>query len=728
LYPRRIVRPIFFTALVVVALRGSAACDADTASRDPERDAGAAPAAPEDKKDGGGADGGDAATVTPYARVFAGADATCAVRKDDGSLWCWGDNYGGVLRDGTEVSRWSPVLSQGPGQAFDELGLAHGLGCILTPGGAVSCWGESGGPSTPTGLSGGVRGLNVRGLGTNCAVMVDGTVKCWGGSRRVFGSDLSPTVPTTIAGLTGIRTIDVSNDHACALTNAGSVTCLGGNVDGQLGDGTTTGRLTPREVPGLAGVKRVVVGAGLVGNAFSCALTNAGAVKCWGMSAVIASGERTASPVDVPGLASGVTDIVAGMRRACALLDTGGVKCWGLGPLGDGTEQSSGSPVDVLGLNDAVAIVAGAYHQCALRSSGAVACWGTNDHGQLGTGEPWRTVPVDVALPAPVTSLSSAGDAVAAIAAGAMGWGASTANQVLPGSSKGTSPPFTLSPLAGTAQVELAPSFGCARDDGGGVKCWGSNISGQVGSGTSAERVLAPEQVQGLTTGATDVSVGSGHACAVVGGGVKCWGDNEYGQLGDGTKTDRPTPVTLAGATSGVLSVVAGDKRTCVRTADNAVRCVGVFPGNGTPESTSLVDVVASGVTALGGSSQRTCVADGTSVRCWSSTGPAPSPVPGLSGAIAIAGSPGHTCVVTPAGGVKCWGTNGRGQLGDGTLLQRTEPVDVVGLSSGVVRVVAGDEHTCALTARGGVKCWGANAACQLGLGPCGGLAPTVVR
>ena len=128
---------------------------------------------------------------------------------------------------------------------------------------------------------------------------------------------------------------------------------------------------------------------------------------------------------------------------------------------------------------------------------------------------------------------------------------------------------------------------------------------------------------------ASAVAAGGHHTCAVTtAGGVKCWGFNSHGQLGDGTTTDRTTPVDVVGLTSGVAAVVAG---------------------------------------------------------WW------------------------HTCAVTTAGGLQCWGYNGYGQLGDGTTTDRTTPVDVVGLTSGVAAVAAGFFHTCAVTMAGGLKCWGFN-------------------
>ncbi len=190
------------------------------------------------------------------------------------------------------------------------------------------------------------------------------------------------------------------------------------------------------------------------------------------------------------------------------------------------------------------------------------------------------------------------------------------------------------------------------------------------------------------TDQATRVSTARSHSCAVTtGGGVKCWGANWYGQLGDGTVINRLTPVPVSTLGSGVAAVSAGHYRTCALMTGGGVKCWG--------------------------SNWDGRLGDGTVINRLT-----PVPVSTLgSGVAAVSASYRHTCALTTGGGVKCWGSNEYGQLGDGTAIKRLTPVPVSTLGSGAAAVSAGGHHTCALMTGGGVKCWGWNGGGQLGDG-----------
>ena len=311
------------------------------------------------------------------------------------------------------------------------------------------------------------------------------------------------------------------------------------------------------------------------GGGHTCALTRAGGVTCWGYGGGALG--------DITGLATGVIAIAAGADFTCALTSTGRVQCWGsngLGELGDGTTTGSRTPVDVVGLTGGVvAIAAGDHRACALTSAGGVKCWGVNGYDQLGDG-----TTASSRLPVDVVGLASG---VRAIAAGA--------------------------------------AHTCALMSTGGVKCWGRNEQAQLGDGTTVSR-STPAEVAGLPSGASSIAAGSWHTCVLTSaGGVKCWGRNNRGQLGDGTTTDSRTPVDVAGLPSGVTAIDADWGATCAVTGAGGVACWGEMMGrrpDGTPTySRTPVDVAE---------------------------------LPSGVAAVAVGGAAG-ACALTTAGGVKCW-------------------------------------------------------------------------
>jgi len=359
-----------------------------------------------------------------------------------------------------------------------------------------------------------------------------------------------------------------------------------------------------RIVPSLTHIVAIAAG-----GYHTCALTDAGGIKCWGGNAYGQLGDGSAIqrsiPVDVVGFASGVKAITTGGPYTCALTTAGAVKCWGrnyAGQLGDGTDMPRNIPVDVVGLNSGVqAIAAGGHHTCALTGARDVKCWGSNGSGQVGDGTTvTRRTPVEVVgLPSAVQAIATGGHHT------------------------------------------------CVITEAGGVKCWGGNESGELGNETTRDS-NTPADVAGLTSGAKALATGGHHSCVLTEtGGVKCWGNDSHGQLGNGLRTNSTVPLNVAGLMSGVIAIAAGV---------GSVRGLETFAG-------------------------------------------------------------AHTCVLTRAGGVKCWGNNDDGQLGEGRAVDRDTPVDVVGLTKGVKGIAVGAHHSCALTTAGTVKCWGDNSQGQLGNG-----------
>jgi alpha-tubulin suppressor-like RCC1 family protein len=350
--------------------------------------------------------------------------------------------------------------------------------------------------------------------------------------------------------------LSLGSGHTCAVTAGGAALCWGWNLYGQSGDGTTTDRYSPVGVVGLgSGVAAVTAG-----YRHTCALTATGGVKCWGDNSSGQLGDGTTTqrwtPVDVVGLGANVVEIAASHFSTCALTSAGGVKCWGFngeGQLGDGTTTSRSTPVNVTGLGSGVAgIAARGEHACAVLATGAVKCWGDNSYGQLGDG-----TTTDRLSPVNVVGLSG-----------------------------------------GVAAVVAGEGHTCVRTRTNGAQCWGWNLWGQLGDGTTTGR-MTPTDVVGLTSGVAGISTGDHHTCAVVvaaGPRVRCWGANTSGQVGDGTTTNRSTPTDVVGLGTAGIGVAAGRFHTCAFTSAGRVACWGGNDegalGDGTTRSRSVPEPV----------------------------------------------------------------------------------------------------------------------------------------
>lgn len=344
-----------------------------------------------------------------------------------------------------------------------------------------------------------------------------------------------------------VRHIAAGQQHTCAVTDVGAVKCWGANANGQLGNGSTAAQLTPVQVVGLeSGVVAVDAGIG-----HTCALTSAGAVMCWGQNASGQLGDGTSTsrntPVQAIDMQSGVSQITAGGPSSCAVRVGGAVKCWGATTTG-ASVITTPTPALIEGLEAAVEAVVGVNFSCARTTGGAVKCWGSNLQGQLGDGTgAHSTTPVQVV---------GLGSNVASLAAG---------NQ-----------------------------HACARTNGGAVWCWGANNSGQLGDGTTVNQV-SPVPVIGLGSGVAALTAGAGHTCTIsTTGVVNCWGRNTFGQLGNGSTSDSPTPVTVEGLVAQKLDASTG--HTCAITTEGEAKCWGnnangQFGNNSTASSSIPVEV-----------------------------------------------------------------------------------------------------------------------------------------
>ncbi len=344
--------------------------------------------------------------------------------------------------------------------------------------------------------------------------------------------------------------VDSGERHTCVLKEFGTVACFGNNNDGQIGDGTNTGRTAPVLVRGVSNAKAIATG-----SFHSCAAKTDGSVVCWGSNNNGQLGDGTTTnrnlPVTVNGL-SGVTGITAGVDHTCATKDDGTVACWGYngdGQLGDDSFTNRTTPIIVGGgLSGVKSVAAGAWHNCAAKTDGTVACWGRNAYGQLGNGtNTLAKLPVDVADLSGVTALVGGWDNTCALNSdGTVAcWGANGNGELGLGGGAARNTPTTIPDLGGVTALGGGAYHNCAVKDDGTAECWGYNKDGEIGDGSATKR-LSPVAVVGLTD-AKAIAGGSYNSCAVTASGATfCWGFNGSGQLGDGTTTKRLTPTEVA--------------------------------------------------------------------------------------------------------------------------------------------------------------------------------------
>jgi alpha-tubulin suppressor-like RCC1 family protein len=378
--------------------------------------------------------------------------------------------------------------------------------------------------------------------------------RCPGGQLKAGGACVAPAA------------LALGANHTCVVTAGGGLSCFGANSAGQLG--IAAGDVADRNVPADVALPGATVVAAAAGAAHTCAVLATGEVRCWGSNSTRQLGVPAAStvPVAVP-LPAGVT-----ARTVQA-------------PAG-------------------ATIAAGVGHTCLIAGDNTVRCWGRNGQGQLGSG--------DLApQPNVVTVQGLAGQTPDAIAAG--------------------------------------DDHTCVHTTANAVFCWGANASGQAQPGSTGN-VASARPVAGSWA---SVAAGGAHSCAAStnsSNDASCWGDNAFGELGDGTQTSNPAAPVPAVRLSGKVNLVA---------AGRGHTCDGLRP------ETILKCAGANNAGQLGGAGAVPPIAD---------------PAPGgadvsLGGGVdALAAGGDHNCVIA-TNGLSCWGKNDRGQLGDGTTTNRNSPV-----------------------------------------------------
>jgi alpha-tubulin suppressor-like RCC1 family protein len=353
------------------------------------------------------------------------------------------------------------------------------------------------------------------------------------------------------AAIVTFTKVSAGYDHTCAISSGGAVYCWGSNSFGQLGNGNNTDSNTPILVSGLTSGATAIS----AGSRHTCVIVNGAAkcwgLNLWGQLG-IDFGANPRVPTQVVGLTANVSSISAGNQHSCAV-QASALLCWGdnfWGQLGDPSVVSRNVPGIVSGqASGVVSVSAGDQHSCARILISDARCWGNNNSGQAGSSSVnIATVPVTpTGLTSGVTRVAAGSrHSCAIVNNGAMCWGDAVGGALGVLFAIGPQPvPQQVTGLAsGVTDISTGYLNSCAVVSGS-AKCWGFNGDGALGDGTTSNRNTAV-QVVGLTSGVTNITINGSatktHACAIANGSIYCWGSNASGQLGTGSNTPALTP------------------------------------------------------------------------------------------------------------------------------------------------------------------------------------------
>ena len=506
-------------------------------------------------------------------------------------------------------------------------GASGGSGGVVTSGGTTTTGGvtTAGGTLSTGGATGGAPDAGGGATGFDAGSNIDAPPSTAGGSGGTAGA-------TTAGGTmsSGGATSSSGATSSGGATSSAGVTTSGGLSNSGGGGATGTG------------------GASTTGGSKPTGGTTStgGATSTGGTTKLVA------------------TAVAAGYGHSCALLKDGTVWCWGnntSGELGNEDPSIDGStivikttPVQAKIASQAVSLATGAYHTCVVLTDSTVQCFGENSTGQIGNGDAGN-----YALSTTPASVRNADNGL----------------------------------LSNVASVVAGSGHTCALLSDKTVKCWGYNYDGQLGNGnnsssTTPVQVLTSSSPSTPLTNVLVLALTHDHTCAIrSGNSVDCWGDNGYGELGNGNAD--PTTVAVQAKNITATAVAAGGTHSCVVTATT------VSPFN---------------------------------VQCWgsdfygqlgdnaASTGYLPVHAQVLRNASSISLGRTHTCAVMVDSTVECWGDNEYGQLGNASITENDVPVSV-SLSQQAASLGAGEFHTCAVINGGAVYCWGDNYYGQMGNG-----------
>lgn len=649
------------------------------------------------------------------AMAVASGAAHTLVLQEDGTLFSFGNNDNSQLGDGTIQGRSHPVRVNGFSGAVSAIaaGSAHSL--AVTADGQVWAWGSglygqvgNGSsndqpvpvvvPHLPKALAVAAGSLH------SLALLADGSVWAWGDNssgQLGNGGGSAAVIPVTVSKLANIVAISSKAAHNLALDASGQVWAWGYGGWGALGDGGTGNRATPVLVLGLPRIVAIEAG-----NAVSLAVAADGSVWLWGNDAYGQFGDSRfagpaasqLNPVNVAALA-GYSRFSVGEQHVLARAADGALRAWGwngYGQLGVGDINDRALPSLVAGVPAIRQLAARATHSVAVADDGSVWTWGSNGNGE--SADPTvalSNLPLSVPLPKSIVGLSAG--SFHALALGGDGsvwaWGGNNTGALGNGGQRDLFLPQRVPDLPVMTALAAGSEFSLALAADGTVWSWGSQDAGRLGNGQDSGAQSKPQRLPGLST-VTALSAGYQHALALgADGTVWAWGLNNYGQLGDGSTSNRSTPVPVPGLPK-IAAVAAGDFHSLALGRDGQVWAWG-YNISGQLGDGSSSD--RHGPVRVGGVDRAVAIAAGDRTgyaitqdsRLWawglneegqlgagavSGHELAAHTVNGIADFTAVSGRSGYAVGLRRDGTVWGWGRNFEGQLGDGTFAERDAP------------------------------------------------------
>ena len=599
---------------------------------------------------------------------------TCAILEDD-TLRCWGKNDFGQVGVGGITDQGTPQSISFGGEKTKGMAIGRNYTCAVLANGSLRCWGDNehgqlgiGGVS-PSTVTLAKKATSVQsGDGHSCTILEDKTLWCWGkndfGQVGVGGSLTFYDLPQKVSRLgTKVTSVTVGQERTCAILDDDTLWCWGKNNEGQVGVGNTSNVTTPTQVSLGGAVDSVKLG-GL----HTCALLADESLKCWGDNdeGQVGVGDTTDynTPQSISFSGTNVNDISLGSNHTCALLKDEKLWCWGDNAYGQvgggnlGTDQTS--PVKVTPSRSWTipkAVQLGENHSCAIMDDIAtnkvkiIDCWGRNNKGQLG-------------------------DRI------------STSDRDTPRRVKGFGSDES------TETLEVGMYNGCViikdiditdgTDNNGYLTCWGKNDFGQTGTGqTVTELNEARQVILGAGRTAVSVKIGPNNICVILdNNALKCWGKNNFGQVGVGNTSNHSTPKSIDFGSEQTDEIAVGGGHSCAVLTNGDLKCWGDRQY---------------GKLGIGGTS--------------------PQEVASIKKPKSVKSGEEHSCAILQDNTLWCWGNNDRGRVGVSQGTDTTIPKEVSLLGGEIKTIVVGMYNTCAILKGSELECWGRNHAGQVGAG-----------